>query len=326
MAITKKGVEFFGKQVISFYREKGRKHLPWRKKKITLYEVWVSEVMLQQTQVDRVIGFYAQFLKRFPTVRKLAKASWDEFLPYYQGLGYYNRGRNMLRAAQAIVEQHEGKFPQDIKGLESLPGVGKYTARAILSFGSNVDHLAWDTNFQRVFGRFFLGTKEAEMDPGDFEGRITADKRDFNGAIMDFGSLICTKRPKCEICPLRGSCRYFKQGGREEITRKRPKEKFSSQEASAWVFLHKDHKLYYSIGKSAYRPFQVSKTRSTREGIKWYFEEKYGLKVSVRPAHKKVYIEGAPVLFVNAQILLGKHDFLTYTKADVRKLLLQTNT
>lgn len=319
-----KSIRYFEKSILDFYHTNGRKHLPWRGKQMTPYKVWVSEIMLQQTQVDRVIDFYTKFLSRFPTIQKLAQASWEEFLLYYQGLGYYNRGRNMLKAAQMIVEQYEGRFPKDIKGLERIPGIGKYTARAILSFGSNVDHLAWDTNFQRVFGRFFLGTKDAEMDSRNFEGKIFADKRDFNGAIMDFGSLICTKKPKCGDCLLRRRCVYFKQGGRDEITKRKLKESFPYQEASVWVFLHKEHKVYYSLEKSAYSPFQLSKTHNTREGIKRYFQENHGLEVSVRPAHKRIYIRGTPVLFVNAQILLGEYFFFVHTKEDVQKFLLQT--
>lgn len=317
-------LDCFERCIMVFYRKKGRKHLPWRKKGITPYEVWVSEIMLQQTQVDRVIDFYVKFLKRFPTIRELSRVSWEKFLPYYQGLGYYNRGRNMLSSAQIICKRYEGKFPEDIEILETLPGIGKYTARAVMSFSKNFDFLAWDINFQRVFGRFFFGSKDTAIDPLEFEGKIVAKKRDFNGAIMDFGSLVCVREPRCNICILQCHCVYFQEKGKGEILKKRENKVFCQKEATVWVFLHKDHKIYYSDNKKIYAPFQVPKRDNTREGIKKYFLKKYGLIVSVRPPHKKDLIQGNPTLFVNAQILLGNYTFSIFEKEEVRKFLKKT--
>ena len=311
-------ISFFEKNILIFFEEKGRKHLPWRKKNITLYEVWVSEIMLQQTQVDRVIGFYTKFLQKFPTVRHLAQASWEEFLPYYQGLGYYNRGRNMLRTAVKVVEDFSGRFPDAVDVLETLPGIGKYTARAIVSFTKNADFLSWDTNFARVFGRFFAGSKNAPLDAEVFEGKIHADKRDFNGAIMDFGSLVCVKKPKCEVCPLQTRCVYFREQGKGEQDKKEKEEKFPAKEARVVVFLHKNHQIYYAESVKKYRPFFVGKKWNTREGIKRYFQEKFGLSVSVRPPHKKFFDKGKPVLHVNAQILLGSAPFEEFSKEEVK--------
>lgn len=324
-------IVFFEGEILEFYQEHGRKHLPWRKKHMPAYEVWVSEIMLQQTQVDRVIDFYTRFLKRFPTVSVLARASWEEFVPYYQGLGYYNRGRNMLAAAKVAVEKYEGKFPREIRELEKLPGVGRYTARAIVSFTTVPesfydtvrgaahadDTLAWDTNFQRVFGRFFRGSKDAIMNPEEFEGKIHGNKRDFNGAIMDFGSLVCVKKPKCETCLLRAKCVYFRENGKREQVAVKKKDAFPTREADAFVFLHKGHKVYYSESKRKYRPFRVPKTHNTRDGIKRYFQEKYGLTLSVRPPREKLFVKNKPVLLVNAQVLLGEPRFREYAKRDV---------
>src|SRR3990167_10186393 len=134
MRITNKKIRFFEKKILDFFKKAGREHLPWRKKKITAYEVWVSEIMLQQTQVSRVIGYYERFMKKFPTVEKLATASWEEFLPYYQGLGYYMRGCNMLLPARMVVDDYGGKFPEETAKLRKLPGIGPYTAAAIQSF------------------------------------------------------------------------------------------------------------------------------------------------------------------------------------------------
>lgn len=319
--INRESITFFEQGILRFYREYGRKHLPWRKKNITLYEVWVSEIMLQQTQVDRVIGFYTRFLERFPTVYVLAQASWEEFLPYYQGLGYYNRGRNMLETARVIVRQHNGIFPSSVSELEKFPGVGIYTARAIASFGKGKNYLAWDTNFSRVFGRFFGGSKDVALEARDFESKICADKRDFNGAIMDFGSLICVRRPKCDACPLKRKCLYFQENGKKEYRKTKKIESFPTKEARVFVFLHKEHKVYYSESVGAYKPFFLDSKNNSREGIKRYFQEKYGLSLSVRPPHRKVFIEGVPTIFVNAQILWGRHNLNGLGKKDVQNFL-----
>jgi len=310
-------IKLFEKQILKFYKCKGRKHLPWRSKNITPYKVWVSEIMLQQTQVDRVIDFYKRFIKRFPTVTALAEVSWEEFLLYYQGLGYYNRGRNMLKTAKVVKNKYRGTYPRTKEGLMQLPGIGEYTASAILSFSHNHNHLAWDTNFQRVFGRFFYGSKEGEIKKERFEKAIKANKRDFNGAIMDFGSLVCVKQPKCHECSLVSKCLYFKEQGKQEYTVKIKKNSFPTKDAGVHVFLHKDHKEYYSKNKKTYAPFKLSQEHNSRDMIKKYFLEKYNLHVSVRPPYKKLYVEDKPVMYVHAQILSGKHHFNIFTKQEV---------
>jgi len=200
-----------------FFVRAGREHLPWRKRGITAYEVWVSEIMLQQTQVSRVIGYYERFLGRFPTVRDLAKASWEDFLPYYTGLGYYARGRNMLKAAHVVVEEYAGTFPKDVKELKTLPGVGPYTAAAIASFAYRKNTIAWDTNLRRVVGRFFFGSKRADIPFAEFEENFRLPAKELNGALMDFGSAICAGRPKCGACPLSTRCKYFRYHGKDEM-------------------------------------------------------------------------------------------------------------
>ena len=209
---------WFEEVLHDFFIRAGREHLPWRKSRITAYEVWVSEIMLQQTQVSRVIGYYDRFLGRFPTVRELAKASWEDFLPYYAGLGYYARGRNMLKAAKAIVDEYGGKFPKDVKELQKLPGVGPYTAAAIMSFAYGENAIAWDTNLRRVVGRFFFGSKRADIPFASFEETFRLSAKELNGALMDFGSAICVARPKCGACPLRVRCQYFREKGMNELT------------------------------------------------------------------------------------------------------------
>lgn len=314
MVIRKEKREFFEKHILDFFRKAGREHLPWRKKKITAYEVWVSEIMLQQTQVSRVIGYYMRFLKRFPTVEILAEASWEEFLPYYEGLGYYNRGRNMLLAAKEVVVKHRGRFPRDAEALRRLPGVGPYTASAIMSFAYGDDHLAWDTNLKRVIGRFFFGSKNSIQDENFWEDKFHVSKKELNAALMDFGSALCVARPKCEACALRSRCVYYKEKGRQESRKKKKKDTMEWKNAQVYVFLHENHKKYFSANKKEFKPFVLPSGYNTRAGIKKYFQEKYDLSLSVRPPHKKEIIKGKPTLLVNAQILLGKPPFEVFLK------------
>jgi A/G-specific adenine glycosylase len=356
---------------MDFYHKAGREHLPWRRAGITAYEVWVSEVMLQQTQVSRVIEYYTKFLTRFPTVAHLAKASWEAFLPYYAGLGYYRRGRNMLLTAQKVMDEFDGEFPRDKKLLLTLPGVGDYTASAILSFAYGDNHLAWDTNLKRVIGRFFYGDKDGDkilrqIRDGD-ETVFHVHAKELNAALMDFGSAICLGRPKCKVCPLSKQCVYFIQegmrerkttinshserseGSRENDARRgfatpssglQSKHKVqvtnlnlrddnaSAQDnetrktdwknAQVYLWLHENHKLYYSSHPKQFEVFVLSKAYNSRSGIKAYFKDNYGLDLAVRPPHAKRVIAGKPTLYMNAQILLGDPAFVTFSKEEVK--------
>lgn len=303
--------------------DNGRHTLPWRKTGITPYEVWVSEIMLQQTQVSRVIPYYERFLERFPTVKYLAETNWEEFLPYYAGLGYYARGRNMLKTAQAVVEQFGGEFPRNEAALRSLPGVGPYTAKALLSFGFGDPHLAFDTNQQRVFGRVLQGDKNAQIDPAEIE-QLIPDGTDFrllNGTLMDFANAVCTKKPKCEICPLKQECRYYQTQGELEETSQTAKTRFPLPEAQVYLTLHRQHTEYYSANHEKFEPFRLPISLTSRAQIKEYFRRQYGLELSVRPPHLQGYIAEQPVLLVNAQILLGEHRFSTFTKDQAKPIL-----
>lgn len=303
---------------MDFFRKAGRVELPWRRKGITAYEVWVSEVMLQQTQVSRVISYYNRFLERFPTIESLAKASWEEFLPYYEGLGYYARGRNMLRAAEVIMTKHDGKFPRNLQTLQSIPGIGPYTAAAIMSFAYGDEHLAWDTNLKRVVGRFFFGTKKALIDEVYFESKFVSRRRELNAALMDFGSALCVARPKCEACPLRAKCVYYEERGRQEVPERKPKRRRGrgNEEVETIVMLHEKHRLYYSSKRSMYAPFTLPEGYTTRADIKAYFQKTYGLVLAVRPPHEERVVNGKCQRFVHAQILLGKPKFTVFSRAE----------
>ncbi|KKQ55102.1 MAG: HhH-GPD family protein [Parcubacteria group bacterium GW2011_GWA2_38_13] len=309
-------MKFFEKNIKKFYFVYGRKNLPWRKK-VTDYSVWVSEIMLQQTQVSRVIEYYNNFLKKFPTIYHLARALWKEFFPYFKGLGYYRRAKCMLATAKIVVRHYGGIFPQEKTLLLALPGIGEYTANAILSFAFGKDVIAFDTNAKRVFGRFFYGSKNFVLHKEELEKKITLEKKVLNAAVMDFANIICTKKPKCEICPMRKKCMYYKTKGKKEFYAKIKPIKFPAKIAQVHLWLHKDHRKYYSANPDFFKVFILPAPVNTRENIKQYFKKKYKLEISVRPPHKKVYIEGIPTLFINAQILLGKHHFGVFKKEDL---------
>lgn len=319
MSIRAERIHFFRTILLDFLKKSGRSELPWRKQGITAYEVWVSEIMLQQTQVSRVIEYYHRFLKRFPTIHQLARVSWEEFLPYYEGLGYYARGRNMLRTAERVVRDYQGKFPTVVTKLEQLPGIGPYTARAIASFASGAPYLAWDTNLKRVMGRFFFGRKEGvgEREMELFDEKLGKDARKLNAALMDFGSALCTARPKCANCPLGEHCRYWREGGKQELKQSQRVTKPAEKAEQVIIFLHERHRQYFSQSKKFYQPFWLPKGYLTRAAIKEYFAKEFGLVVAVRPPRGRVISRGVPVLLANAQILLGHHEFSFFPKSAV---------
>lgn len=322
MNISANKINFFEMIIADFFKKAGREYLPWRRKRITAYEVWVSEIMLQQTQVSRVIDYYTRFLKRYPTVESLAESDWEEFLSYYEGLGYYARGRNMLLSAKEVVAKHQGKFPRDVESLRKLPGIGPYTAAAILSFAYGDSHLAWDTNLRRVIGRFFFGSRRADFDTEDMASRFSLPAKTLNAALMDFGSAICLARPKCDACPLRTRCAYFSEDGKQEKIQdtkyKIRDTKIDWKEAQALVFLHEDHRKYFSADSKRYEPFLLAKGYNSRAGIKDWFQKKYGLQIAVRPPHEKLLFGKKPMFLINAQILLGDPMFAVFSKGEFR--------
>lgn len=189
-----------------------RRDLPWRG--ASPYAVWVSEIMLQQTQVVTVIPYYLRFLERFPTLETLAKAPLEEVLALWAGLGYYARARNLHRAAQVVMERHGGQVPRIPEEIEALPGIGRYTSGAILSIAFGIPRPLVDGNVIRVLSRLFglrgdpksaanqerLWSLAAQLVPHDAPG-------DFNQAVMELGAILCVPAdPRCEVCPLRRDC------------------------------------------------------------------------------------------------------------------------
>jgi len=203
-------VRAFQRRLISWYRKHGR-DLPWRHTRDP-YAILVSEVMLQQTQVQRAILYYNKFLQRYPTVEELACADEGEVRETWEGLGYYARARNLQRTAQKIVTEYNGRFPQRPEKLTELPGIGQYTAGAVLSFAFRRDAAILDTNAARVLTRFFAVPPEQRTTRflWIIARQVTPSGQAhlFNQAIMDLGATICVARmPRCPVCPLRRVCR-----------------------------------------------------------------------------------------------------------------------
>lgn len=210
----------FRRRLLRWFRRRGRQ-LPWRETRDP-YRVLVSEFMLQQTQVSRVVQYYGRFLDRYPTVEALARARPTAVREAWDGLGYYQRARNLHQLAQAVVKRHNGRVPQNPELLLGLPGVGRYTAAAVGSFAYECRTLPVDTNVARVLGRAFSITR---TDTSRAERRLArlADRLlpragkvawAFNQALMDLGATVCTaRRPRCEECPVKSECRFVKGRG-----------------------------------------------------------------------------------------------------------------
>lgn len=202
---TIKKTNYFLETILHWYAVHGV-DFPWRKTRDP-YRIWVSEIMLQQTQAPRVVAYYERFLAAFPTIQDLAQTTWEELLPYWRGLGFYGRGKRMIEAAKVIVQGHSGQFPQDEKELQSLPGVGPYTAAAILSFAFQQATPALDTNVHRVMTRFFACTEKSVQARMAFLLEQLDDPGLLHHALMDLGREICSaKKPKCAECPMKQEC------------------------------------------------------------------------------------------------------------------------
>ena len=222
--------EFIGPALVAWQARSGRHDLPWQTDR-TPYRVWVSEIMLQQTQVSTVIPYFLRFMARFPDVRALADAPVDEVLHLWTGLGYYARARNLHRAAQAVRDRHGGEFPREFDAVAALPGIGRSTAGAILALATGARHAILDGNVKRVLARCFgiegnAAERAVEQRLWALAGRCTpaAGVDTYTQAIMDLGATLCTRRrPACALCPLQEHCSARRSGRQHEIPAPKPR-------------------------------------------------------------------------------------------------------
>ena len=239
----------FAGRVVDWQRSHGRSELPWQNTRDP-YRVWLSEVMLQQTQVSTVLGYFARFLARFPTVRELAAGTEDEVFGLWSGLGYYSRARNMHRCAQEVVARFGGEFPRTAAELVTLPGIGRSTAAAIAAFCFGERVAILDGNVKRVLTRVLgfggdLSSGAQERALWDLATQLlppAARKEDiasYTQGLMDLGATVCLpRRPSCMICPVQADCVARREGDPERYPVKTRKLKRSAQ--SLWVLLARD--------------------------------------------------------------------------------------
>ena len=229
----------FNSKLLNWFRLYKR-DMPWRG--ITdPYRIWVSEVMLQQTQVNKVIGYYENFISKFPEIEALASASLQDVLKVWEGLGYYARARNLHKAAQLIVKDFNGEIPRDYTSFRSLPGVGNYSASAVLSIAFNQPYAAVDGNIKRVLSRLFLmesavnASSSTKVFQEKADSLLNCDEPGcFNQAMMELGATVCRPQsPTCVVCPVNGFCKAFKEGLQNEYpyrqeTKKTPEHKIAA--------------------------------------------------------------------------------------------------
>lgn len=239
----------FREDLVGWFREEQR-DLPWRKTRDP-YQIWVSEVMLQQTRVDTVIPYYNKFMKRFPTMEDFAAADEEVVLKIWEGLGYYSRVRNLHKAMKEVVDLYDGKVPDTRKEISGLKGVGPYTAGAILSIAYGKPEHAVDGNVMRVLSRILLISEDIAKPASRrvFEQAVdelmdSADPSYFNQGLMELGALICTPRtPTCLLCPVREHCLAFEAGVQEKLPVKSKKKPTRHEDLLAVVLRNGDKKF-----------------------------------------------------------------------------------
>tara|TARA_R110001592_G_scaffold363393_1_gene687190 strand:- start:30531 stop:31592 length:1062 start_codon:yes stop_codon:yes gene_type:complete len=221
----------FALRVLDWFDQHGRKDLPWQHK-IDPYRVWVSEIMLQQTQVKTVIPYFERFITTFPTVQSLATATEDQVLHLWTGLGYYARGRNLHRAAKLVCQELHGEFPHTVEGLCELPGIGRSTAGAIVSIAFKQRAVILDGNVKRVLARYravagWPGQAAVHDALWQIADEYTPAERsaDYTQAMMDLGATLCTRAaPACERCPLQADCQALALGAQKLFPGKKPRK------------------------------------------------------------------------------------------------------
>lgn len=229
----------FSRRLLAWWDAHGRKELPWLQDRDP-YKIWLSEIMLQQTQVATVIPYFERFIDRFPDVKDLAAADQDEVLHLWSGLGYYARGRNLHAAAKKIVEEFGGEFPRTLEELTTLPGVGRSTAGAILAQAFEIPAAILDGNVKRVLTRLegiteWPGQTQVEkhlwqlsetlLPTPDLRGSPLSRLRDYTQAIMDLGATLCTRtKPDCDRCPFMDDCQAYTKGLADQIPVRKPKK------------------------------------------------------------------------------------------------------
>ena len=236
----------FSGHLLGWWDKHGRKDLPWQHPR-TAYRVWVSEIMLQQTQVKTVIPYFDRFIERFPDIQSLAAATTDEVLAFWSGLGYYARARNLLKTAKICLEDHAGNLPQTPEALAALPGIGESTANAIFSQAWDKPAVILDGNVKRVLARYLAiegwpGKTSIHKQLWNAAGQLLPTKRgaDYTQALMDLGATLCTRtKPDCGHCPVNKNCKAFGTDSVEQFPGSRPRLKISKKSFRMLILVDK---------------------------------------------------------------------------------------
>lgn len=251
--ITPEQVHFFQAHLLEWFEREGRHDLPWKpqgqfSEKINLYRIWISEIMLQQTQVVTVIPYFERFMNAFPTPEILASASEDAVLKLWQGLGYYSRARNLHAASKQLVNEFKGVIPPDFESIRRLKGIGDTTAHAILAQGFNLPFAILDGNVRRVLSRITgMMAPRKELDkrlkPISDLFLCQQNPADYTQAIMDFGATLCKLKPQCERCFLQKHCTAFQQNRVAEIPAKPIKKQNPTESIALILYSTESHKI-----------------------------------------------------------------------------------
>lgn len=249
----------FSKNIISWHKKHGRHDLPWQKE-INPYKVWISEVMLQQTQVKTVLPYYERFLKKYPTIKDLSNSKLDDILEIWTGLGYYRRAENLYRSSQVLQKKYKYSFPESYNDILTLPGIGRSTAGAILAIAYNKKYPILDGNVKRIIKRYFAvrGENNIEKNLWKLSELLLPNKYNniYTQSIMDLGSLVCLRNnPTCNLCPVKLNCESLKLNLTDIIPEKTKKIK------------KKNLKLYFFVIQNYKNKDLILMKKNSKEGI-----------------------------------------------------------
>jgi len=312
----------FASRLIAWQKVHGRHDLPWQPVHNLArdpYAIWVSEIMLQQTQVAAVVGYYQRFMQRFPDIASLANATQEEVLQLWSGLGYYSRARNLHNAAQIIIDDHAGQFPQDFEIIQSLPGVGRSTAAAIAVFAFIQPRAILDGNVKRVFTRHFLvegwpGSQKIEKQLWLLAADLLPEENvvAYTQGLMDLGATLCTRsKPKCAECPLRQTCEAYKLGRVNQLPTPKPRKAIPQKQTTMLILRNGNEVMLEKRPPSGIWGGLWSLPEiSADETATQVAEQRYGVQAECSPilktlthafSHFRLHIEPQPMQVLSVQ-------------------------
>jgi A/G-specific adenine glycosylase len=295
----------FSDKLLAWFKLSGRKDLPWQQNRDP-YRIWLSEIMLQQTQVKTVIPYFEKFVAHFPDIASLASAELDQVLHLWTGLGYYARARNLHKTAAIIADLHDGHFPEDIATVNALPGIGRSTAGAILSLAFNQHHPILDGNVKRVLARYYAipgwpGNKKVENLLWEKATVNTPSKHvaQYTQAIMDLGATVCTRsQPACEQCPVLKKCCAQKQNRQSDYPGSRPRKALPEKQV-AMAMIKNEHNevlllqrppsgIWGGLWCFPEMDLGKNKTAKSQKQLQHWLEQSLGIEASAHPAWPKM--------------------------------------